>query len=204
MQKLGKITGTLYEVGQHVARPGEVHYAYLKMEKDDGRITIVERVVIPDTLHHVLETGKPFNFFLARRGLWNFCFAIQARDGTEEAYENYSMYYLLTWAAILIDFVIGGLLVPEPGFRGVGIGHLGARRAGAGGDQKLIEGFLDLPVLFGADRHMLTGRINGDNLMACPDINIIFFAKGFRAACNQLFKIIEQAAKKVGHTAGGI
>lgn len=124
LRKYGKISGRLLELGRFGRRGIDVNYAFVKLERNDGDVVTLERVSMPGELNGLLEIGAPTTLFLARRGVWNFCYGLRSGESWGESYRGYRLYFIFNRLLMYLNLMFGAYLVFAPGLHWAGVGLL--------------------------------------------------------------------------------
>ncbi len=124
MHKLANITGRLRELGAFEQRSAEVRYARIGVTQDGGAVTRIERVIIPNALNGMLEIDEHVSMFVARKGPWHFCYAVEVGEKLAESYDGYRSFYLFNRSMMLVNLMAGIYLLGSPGLRVAGAGLL--------------------------------------------------------------------------------
>ena len=122
MDKLAKVSGRLKELGRFGQHSTEMRYASIALERDGGSVVTVSRVIIPGALNGMLEIGKPVSMYLARKGPWHFCYALETGEKSGESYDGYRMFYVFNRSMMFVNLMVGVLLMSMPGLRVAGAG----------------------------------------------------------------------------------
>lgn len=123
-RKYGKISGRLLELGHFGHRGTDVNYAIVRLERDDGDVVTIERVSMPGDLNGMLEIGAPTTLFLARRGVWSYCYGLRSGENWGESYRGYRLYFIFNRLMMYLNLMFGAYLVFAPGLRWAGGGLL--------------------------------------------------------------------------------
>ncbi len=123
-RKFGKVSGKLQELGRFGQRGTELQYEFLKLEQEDGGVATVERVAMPAELNGLLEIGAPIDLFLARRGMWNFCYGVQTGERSAQSYRGYRLYFIFNRLMMYVNLMFGVYLLLTPGLLWAGMGLL--------------------------------------------------------------------------------
>ncbi|MDH3316419.1 MAG: hypothetical protein OER43_11725 [Gammaproteobacteria bacterium] len=123
-RKFGKISGKLQQLGRFGQRGTELQYEFLKLEHEDGSVASVERVAMPAELNGLLEIGAPIDLFLARRGMWNFCYAVRMGERSAQSYRGYRLYFIFNRLMMYVNLMFGIYLLMTTGLLWAGIGLL--------------------------------------------------------------------------------
>ncbi len=124
MHKLANITGRLHELGAFEQRPREVRYASIGIAREGGGIDKIDRVIMPNALNGILEIDEPVSVFLARKGPWHFCYAVEVGGKLAESYDGYRLFYVFNRSMMLVNLMGGVYLLGSPGLRVAGAGLL--------------------------------------------------------------------------------
>jgi len=124
MPKLVNITGRLGELGAFEQRPREVRYASIGIARNGGDVGKIERVIMPNALNGMLEIDEHVSMFLARKGPWHFCYAVEAGGKLAESYDGYRLFYVFNRSMMLVNLMAGVFLLGSPGLRVAGAGLL--------------------------------------------------------------------------------
>jgi hypothetical protein len=124
VHKLTNITGRLRELGTFEQRSTEVRYASVGVSQDGGAVTRIERVIIPNALNGMLEIDEHLSLFVARKGPWHFCYAVEVGGKLAESYDGYRLFYLFNRSMMLVNLMGGVYLLGSPGLRVAGAGLL--------------------------------------------------------------------------------
>ena len=123
-RKFGRVAGTLTELGRFAQRGTEVQYAFVKLEVEEGNVVTLERVAMPGDLNPLLKIGGPATLFLARRGVWNYCYGLDNGEQAAISYRGYRLYFLFNRLMMYINLMFGAYLVVTPGAHWAGGGLL--------------------------------------------------------------------------------
>lgn len=124
MDKIAKSSGRLKELGPFAQQSTEVRYASVALERDDGSVLTLSRVIVPGALNRMLAIGKPVSLYLARKGPWKFCYAVEAGDQIGESYDGYRLFYVFNRSMMFLNLMVGAFLFSVPGLRVAGAGLL--------------------------------------------------------------------------------
>lgn len=122
MAKLAKVGSRLKQLGPFGQQSNETRYSWIAFTRDDGSVLTVPRVIVPGVLNGMLEIGGPVGMYLARKGLWHFCYAVEAGGETGESYDGYRLFYVFNRAMMFINLMAGVFLMAAPGLRVAGAG----------------------------------------------------------------------------------
>jgi hypothetical protein len=122
MSKLANITGRLHELGKFEQRSTEVRYASISVTQDGGAVSRIERVVVPSALNGMLAMDEHVSMYLARKGPWHFCYAVEVGGKLAESYDGYRLFYLFNRSMMLVNLMAGVYLLGSPGLRVAGAG----------------------------------------------------------------------------------
>ena len=120
--KLAKLNGRIKALGQFEQRSGETRYTSIKLARDDESTVSVPRVIVPNALNKMLEVGEPASLYLARKGPWHFCYAVEIGGELGESYDGYRLFYVFNRAMMFINLMVGVFLLGSPGTRVAGAG----------------------------------------------------------------------------------
>lgn len=121
-RKVGMLSGKLVELGQFGQKGAELQYAFVKVAHDDGEATTMHRLAIPAELNRLLEIGGRVTLFLARRGLWHFCYGVQSDNGAGESYRGYRFFFIFNRLLMYLNLMFGVYLLMTPGVVWAGAG----------------------------------------------------------------------------------
>ena len=124
MAKLEKVSGQLKALGPFGQQSTEMRYASIALVRDDGSIATVPRVIVPNALNKMLEIGEPVSLYLARKGPWHFCYAVEIGAELGESYDGYRLFYVFSRSMMFINLMGGVYLMSVPGLRVAGAGLL--------------------------------------------------------------------------------
>lgn len=124
MDRIAKVSGRLKELGRFGQHSTELRYASIALERDDGSVLTVSRVIVPGVLNRMLEIGEPLSMYLARKGPWRFCYAVETGDQVGESYDGYRLFYVFNRSMMFLNLMAGILLMTMPGMRVAGAGLL--------------------------------------------------------------------------------
>ena len=122
--KLAHVNGRLKELGPFGHQSSETRYASIALQRDDGSTITVPRVIVPDALNKMLEIGAPARLYLARKGPWHFCYAVEIGGELGESYDGYRLFYVFNRAMMFVNLMGGVFLLGSPGTRVAGAGLL--------------------------------------------------------------------------------
>lgn len=123
-RKFGKLSGTLDQLGRFGQRGTELQYEFVKVAHEDGNVTTLERVAMPAELNGLLEIGARVELFLARRGVWNFCYGVRIGGKAAQCYRGYRLYFMFNRLMMYVNLMFGAYLVMTPGLMWAGVGLL--------------------------------------------------------------------------------
>ncbi len=123
-RKVGKLSGNLVELGQFGQRGTELQYTFVKVAGEDGEITTLQRMAIPGELNRLLEIGGSTDLFLARRGLWHFCYGVRTGRQSAESYRGYRFFFIFNRLMMYLNLMLGVYLLMTPGVVWAGAGLL--------------------------------------------------------------------------------
>lgn len=121
-RKVGMLSGKLVEFGQFGQRGAELQYVFVKVAHENGEVTTLQRLAIPAELNRLLEIGESVTLFLARRGLWNFCYGVQSGNGAAESYRGYRFFFIFNRLMMYLNLMFGVYLLMTPGVVWAGVG----------------------------------------------------------------------------------
>lgn len=124
MHKLANITGRLGELGAFERRTREVRYASIVIARNGGDVDRIERVIMPNALNGMLELDEHLSMYVARKGPWHFCYAVEAGGKLAESYDGYRLFYVFNRSMMLVNLMAGVFLLGSPGLRVAGAGLL--------------------------------------------------------------------------------
>lgn len=123
-RKFGKLSGKLLQLGRFGQRGTELQYEFVKLAHEDGNVTTLERVAMPAELNGLLEIGAPIDLFLARRGVWNFCYGVRIGERASQCYRGYRLYFVFNRLMMYVNLMFGAYLLMTPGLTWAGLGLL--------------------------------------------------------------------------------
>lgn len=122
MPRLARVGGRLKALGPSGQQANETRYAWIALTRDDGSVLTLPRVIVPGVLNGMLEIGGPVGMYLARKGPWHFCYAVEAGGEIGESYDGYRLFYVFNRAMMYINLMAGVFLMLDPGLRVAGAG----------------------------------------------------------------------------------
>ncbi|MDX1513229.1 MAG: hypothetical protein R3174_05740 [Gammaproteobacteria bacterium] len=123
MDKIARVSGRLKELGRFSQQPREFRYSHIVLARD-GASESVPRVIMPAALNKMLEIGAPVDLYLARKGPWHFCYAVEVGSEFGESYDGYRLFYVFNRSMMFINIMAGVFLLGAPGTRVAGAGLL--------------------------------------------------------------------------------
>lgn len=122
MPRLARVGGRLKAFGPSGQQANETRYAWIAFTRDDGSVLTLPRVIVPGVLDRMLEIGGPVGMYLARKGPWHFCYAVEAGGEIGESYDGYRLFYVFNRVMMFINLMAGVFLMLNPGLRVAGAG----------------------------------------------------------------------------------